>query len=121
MSIADTYSDLILEQIIRDILDEGITLSVAEIDSRYKAFVNGRDLSEPLFDVNQSEVIPAEKFSASKYNETNLEIARDLTVLYKELLSITDDSIKSFDRWRTETLSMQAQIRGLDTRISNLL
>lgn len=121
MSIADTYSDLILEQVIKNILDDGIVLSIAEIDSRYKAFVNNRDLSAPLFDEGQAEVIPAEKFSAAKYNETNLEIARDLTVLYKELLAITDDSIKSFDRWRTETLSMQAQIRALDTRITNLL
>lgn len=121
MSIAQTYSTLILEQIIHQILDDGIPLSVSEIDARYKAFVADQDLSKPLFNKNNSEIVLQESASVTKYNQTNFEIARDLTVLYQELFTITDDSIKSFDRWRTEILSMQSQINALDTRITDLL
>lgn len=121
MSIADTYKNEILEEIIRQILDEGITLSLAEIETRYQAFVSNKDLSKPLFNSEDALIISAESFSVKKYNTTNQEVHRDLVVLYKELLNITDDSIKSFDRWRTEILSMQSQIRNLNTRIDNLL
>ncbi len=121
MSISQTYSEVILEKIIRDILDEGIALSVSEIETRYNAFVSNQDLSEPLFNIDIAVVDVGESNTTTKQNQTNIEIARDLAVLYKELFSITDDSIKSFDRWRTELLLQQAQIRKLDSRITNLL
>ncbi len=121
MPIQDTYREFILKQIIQDILNEGEALTLLEIQSRYNAFVLDKELSEPLFDLESAKVIPLENASATKWNTTNAEIKRDLEVAYKELFIITNQSLSQFDRWRTEIVFLEGQLKNLESRITTLV
>ena len=121
MSIAVLYQDKILESLIREILDEGIALTTSELLDRYNEFVASRDLSKPLFNLEAAKVLPLENASAMKWNTTNTELLDDLTIAYKALFEITDTSLVVFDRWRTEIAYLEAQLKSLDSRISNLI
>lgn len=121
MSIESIYQDLILDQIIKDMLNENISLTTNELINRYNTFIETHDLSKPLFDLDNAKVITLENASASKWNNTNQEILRDLIVTYKAMFKITSDSLVNFDRWRTELALLESQLKTLDTRISNLI
>ncbi len=120
MAISETYSELILEDVIREILDSGEALSVTEIQARYDARVADLDLSEPQFSPDDTKVEPLEYSSATKWNLATTKISQDLRVAYSELFKLTDGSTTNLDRWRTETAILESELKKLEARITDL-
>jgi len=112
---------LVLENIIRDLLREGINPSISEITSRYETFIADNDTSQPLFGLADAKVVKAEASSATKYNNTNDEVLQDLVVLYRHLFKVSNQSIENFERWKTETKILEGRLDDLNERINGLL
>lgn len=121
MSIDETYSEIITEDIIKEILSEGESPSVSEITTRYNAFVAANDITAPLFDANNYTVDFGEASSVTKYNGTNEAIHQDLRVLYRHLFKTSEQSIATFNRWRAEAQLLEGRLGGLEQRIEALL
>jgi len=119
--IRDTYSEFITEQIIREILKEGASPSVSEINERYEDFVDDNNISKPLFEANNYHVNLGENSSITKYNSTNTDVQRDLKVAYQHLFNISDQAIINFDRWRTESKLLEGRLDDLNKRVESLL
>src|SRR3990167_10580130 len=121
MAIAETYNELIMEKIIREIILEGTELTIGEIESRFNAFTESNDTAEPLFDNEGAHTSDEEASSASKYNNTHDEILRDLTVLYSELFKLSDGAMLYLDRWRVDARTLEARLAKLEEEIVELL
>lgn len=121
MAIRDTYSELIIEDIIKEILIEGSAPSASEITTRYEDFIEDNDISEPLFIANNYQVEYGEISSVSKYNNTNSDIQRDLKVLYRHLFKISEQCLSNFERWRTEAKMLEGRLDNLNERVASLL
>lgn len=121
MAIRDTYAEILVELILREILREGEAPSSSEIASRFEAFVEANDISQPLFDALVAKVEKFETSSVAKYNATNTEIQQDLKVLFKHLFKVSDQAIQNFDRWRTESHLLEGRLDDLNERINSLL
>lgn len=119
--IYDTYAAILTEQIIRDLLTSGTPPSTSAITEAFEDFVADNDISQPLFIANNHRVEFKENASAAKYNLTNFEIRRDLKVLYRHLLNVSEMSITQFDRWRTEASVLEKRLNALNERITSLL
>jgi hypothetical protein len=121
MAISETYSKLILEQILLDLLLEGTPPTATEIELRFQAFIAENDLSLPLFDADNYHVEYDTPSSASKFNAANNDILRDMKVLYKHLFKVSDQAINNFDRWRAESNVLEGRLDDLGERINSLL
>jgi len=121
MSIESTYKEEILEQIIKEILDEGTPLTTTEIESRFAARTGSIDFSLPQFDNSTAKVLELENASVSKNNNTADEIKQDLVIAYREQFNLTDKSVKLFQRWRTESKKIEGELRYLESRVRNLV
>ncbi len=121
MSTTTSYNEFILESVIRQILDSGEIPTTELIESMYDSFVLDKDLTQPLFDNVAANVVLEEHASASKYNNTNYEIWRDLQIAYTSTFDSTNQAIQAFDRWRSEVLALEAKLRSLDTRLADLI
>jgi hypothetical protein len=120
MSTEIKYGEFILESIIKEILYSGQSPTIESIDSAYNAFVADKDLTQPLFNNALANVVQEENVSAAKINNTNFEIWRDLKIAYDTMFDTTNKSIVAFDRWRSESLALEAKLKSLDTRITDL-
>jgi hypothetical protein len=121
MGIRDTYAELLTEGIILDILRAGDPPSVSAITEEFNSFTETYDISEPLFDANNYHVEEGEAASVSKYNQGNLDIQRDLKVLYKHLFKISEQALSGFERWRAEAGILEGRLEDLEQRIAGLL
>lgn len=121
MSIGTTYRELILEGILRDILEEGAVPSIAELDSRLAAYLDEHDPSEPLFDYTDYAVATNTSASVASTTGAYQGIYNDLRALYKHLLATTDLQFTTFDRWKAEARLLEAQLVELEGRIDTLL
>lgn len=119
--IRDTYVELITEQIIKDILTEGNSPTSAEILQQFTSFTEENDISRPLFVANNYHVDFGEASSASKFNNTNNNIHRDLKVLYRHLIKVSESAMANFDRWRAESNILEGRLEDLQERITSLL
>ena len=119
--IRDTYAELIMESILREILNEGTAPTAAEITTRFDDFVAAYDISQPLFIGEDYSVEPGEVSSIAQYNGANAAILQDLKVLYRHLFSTTNQSIKGFERWKKEAEVLEERLQELEERITNLL
>jgi hypothetical protein len=121
MAIRDTYAELLLEQIIEAILEDGQLPTTSEIDDRFDAFTTANDISQPVFGAKDHKVSEGDNSSATAYNTINEEIKRDLQVAFRHLFKVSDRSIRSFERWRSESKLIEARLIDLEERISTLL
>ncbi len=121
MSIETIYSEIILEKVIKSILDDGLPLTVDSIESRFNDLTANIDLSQPSLDSINSEVATKENASSGKFNSTNQSIQNDLDVAYKTLFDVTNKSILYFDRWRNAANNLESRLQALNLRIDNLL
>jgi hypothetical protein len=119
--IQDTYTELITEKIIREILAEGTSPSVSEILTRLAAFLEGNDLSEPLFISENYTATTDTSSSVALYNSANTTVQQDLLVLFRHLLSVSDQAISNFERWRTEARLLEGRLDDLNERLTSLL
>jgi hypothetical protein len=121
MAIRDTYAELIVEQIIKDLLRQGVSPSTTEINNQFITFTDEHDIAQPLFVSKDYHVAIDEISSVTKYNNCNNDIQRDLRVIYKHILKISDTAIMNFQRWRTEAQLLEGQLDALEERIASLL
>jgi hypothetical protein len=121
MSIEETYRELITEQIVKDLLKEGTSPSVSAITTEFNNFIEDYTLSEPLFIANDFHVEYGESSSATKFNNANNAIQRDLKVLYKHLFKVSDQAINQFSRWRAQAQVLEGRLDNLVDRINSLL
>lgn len=119
--IRDTYAELITQQIIKEILSEGIAPTASEIASRFATFIAANDLSKPLLEEADFLVENGEVSSASKFNEANRLVAQDLSVLFSHLLKVSDKAINNFYRWKTESTLLEGRLSKLEDRLTALL
>lgn len=121
MSISSTYTELLMEKILKDLLSEGTIPTVSEITSQLDAFLADNDLTRPLFSADSFKVTTGEASSKTKYNNMSAVIQRDLKVLFTHLLKVSDKSINYFERWKAEARLLERQLNTVSDRISNLL
>ena len=121
MSIDTTYKELILEEIIRDLLIAGTSPSVSRITSNFNTYIKDNDLTEPLFNYDDSKVGFGSTSSATGFTDTNNTIYKDLKVLYKHMLKLSEQTIINFDRWRAEAWLLDGQLNSLLSRVNSLL
>jgi hypothetical protein len=121
MSIRDTFYEVVAEEIIQGLLDQGQIPSAAEVAARLEDFEAENDLTKPMFKAATYTVKYHEPSSVTKWNNTNHVIHRDLKVLYKHLLKVADQSINNFERWRSEASVLEGRLDNLEERITSLL
>lgn len=119
--IRDTYAEVILEKILKEILEDGDLPTAAEVVERFEDFEEVNDISKPLFTAEDYSVETSEPSSASKFNNTNTAIYQDLKVLYKHLFLISGQALDNFDRWRSEAALVERQLNELEDRLASLL
>lgn len=121
MALEKTTLDILRARIIREMLEEGVTITVDEVNRRVEDFLAANNLDEPSFDSESYKVDYKSNSSSSLYNETNQFIGDDLGILYRNMFLLGGDSMKTFDRWRTQFNSLEAQLDQLEDRVANLL
>lgn len=124
MAIAETYNEVILEQVLLQILREGIDPTVDEIERRFSAFLAANDTSKPLLRVDIKTHLTAaqENSSVLKHNETDRLLLQDLSVLYKESFKLGTKVLEQADRWKAEVSALEARLKTLEEElVSELL
>ena len=121
MAIKDTASEIVLENIIKDLISHGESPTTTKITNTFNSFAAAHDLSAPLFSSNEYRVLRGESSSVAKYNGANNTIRQDLLTLYRDLFYSTDQALFNFERWRNEASLLEGQLDKLTQRITNLL
>lgn len=121
MSINTTYRELLIEQIVKDLLAQGISPSAAKVLEQLNIYVAINDISQPVFRSTNYEVNWGDHASASAWNNANNQIEQDLKVIYRHLLKVADNSMQHFDRWRVEASLLEAKMASLQDRANSLL
>jgi hypothetical protein len=121
MGISSTYTEVLMEQMLKELLLAGEAPTYTAITNRFNDFIADHDISKPLFIAEDYHVARGDSSSATDYNTANLEIQRDLNVLYRHLLKISERTITNFERWRSEAELLEGQTRALEERIKSLL
>jgi len=121
MAISETYSELIIEEILKSLLEQGIGPSAAEIASQFESFTAANDISKPLFIANNNLAVFGEPATATMWNGNNESILRDLKVLYRHMFKVSDRTLNNFHRWRSESKLLEGRLEDLQERITSLL
>lgn len=121
MTVSKIYKEVVIQDIIKSLLFDEIIPTPAAVEAQLEEHEESHDFSEPLHTSAQANVEFGENSSATKYNTTTSNISKDLTVLYRSLLDISNQSSKRYDRWRAKALAIEARIKLLADKISNLL
>jgi hypothetical protein len=121
MAVLDEQRNILLEEAIQELLDENINPTVELVAERLAAKLEETPLEEPIFDDTSALVTSHTSSSAELSNTTNTLILSDLLTLYRSMFLLTNDSMKSFDRWRAEMQRLESQLDSLDNRVANLL
>lgn len=121
MGISETYTEVLMEQMLKELLAAGEAPTFTAITNRFNSFIANHDISKPLFIAEDYHVTRGDSASAADYNTANLEIQRDLNVLYRHLLKISERTITNFERWRSEAELLESQARTSEERIKSLL
>lgn len=121
MSIETTYKTLLTEDFIKEELGKGNAVSAITLENQITTEFADKDLSIPQFKASTFHTSRLESSSATKKNSTFLAMRQDLRALYKNMLELTDVSLKSFERWGLEAENIEKELIDLEERISNLL
>ena len=121
MSIKESYGKLLIEEYIKEQLKAGNVVSAIDLFNEAEKINGAKDLTQPLFSPEERKVEKSEEASASKINNTFDEIKQDLNVSYKELLSLSENSLTMYDRWKSEFEELEKQLIDIENEIENLL
>lgn len=121
MAIEDTYRQMLIEDFIKQQLEQGVVVSAQDVLDQITILLADRDLSVPQFVVGDFLINRLEESSANKNNNTFLAMRQDLRVLYKNMIELTKLSIESLERWNLESSELEKKLIDLEDRIQNLL
>jgi len=121
MAVYDTYAEIVVENILREVLRSGTAPTLSEILARFDTFTTSNDLSQPLFTADTYQVTVLGSSSAAAYNTGNQLIQQDTQVLYTHMLRLGNKSMESFNRWRQEAEQLEIELSNLEDRIASLL
>jgi hypothetical protein len=121
MAIETTYRELVLENIIKSLLEDGISPSVTKITNEFNDFVSAYDVSAPLFSKETYKVTENSTSSSELFRSTSDAILQDMKVIYKHLLKTSDQIIINFDRWRDEAQLLEQRLNDLQNRVETIL
>jgi hypothetical protein len=118
MSIEDINIEVILEGIIKDLLEEGTSPTLSAILTALDSY--SYDLDQPKTTFSDYEVDSGESASALKMNNTMSSIKQDLVVSYNGLFDVANESLKRFERWKTKAVILEGRLNNLIQRIEQL-
>lgn len=121
MNTSDIYSQIIIENIIKKYLEEGIAPSIEQIEEDFNEYIKDQDLNSSNFTFEEWKVERKEIASASKFNKMTDEMKQDISVLYKSLISNGERSSKIFEKWQNKANMLENRIRKLEARIGRML
>jgi hypothetical protein len=85
MSIEVAYKEKLVEEIVRDFLEDGVLPTPDQIEEEFLVRVGvGKNLSRPLSIDGSFTVSENDSSSASKYNNFLARVQSDLEVVYTE-------------------------------------
>jgi hypothetical protein len=119
--ISDVYRQLLIDKLVKSKFEYKEDSSAEEVAAHINNELENSDLSVPQFRADRFSVVRKENSSAGKFNLTFDTLRQDLDVLYKSLFNITEVSINSVERWKTESYSIEKRLQVLEDRIDNLL
>jgi hypothetical protein len=121
-NIETTYKEKILENILLELLQDGVIPTAGQLEQRLNEFLQEHpDLTKPITKDLTNTVERLEESSAYKYNETFRHMREDLSVVMQEIITRTQDAMQSFDRWKIEIEFLSKKLRDLNSRIDGLL
>jgi hypothetical protein len=120
MAIDATYKEILVENYIKEELSKGNVVSATDVADYIKA-LESYDLTRPQFQAAGYYVGYNENSSVAKFRNTFYSIRQDVQALYREMLSLSDKAIRTYDRWNIEAGSIEKQLVNLEARIDNLL
>jgi len=122
MSMEETYKEQILEEILREFLEDNTIPTADELLEAYEERVSStRDMTVPFLSDTDYSVEYNSDSSASAFNSFFECALSDLKALYAEIWERTTDSMESYDRWRMELDGMYKRLVDLENRIDSLL
>jgi len=117
-SVSKIYSELVLEDIIKELLKNETSPTLSAILSAVNDYTY--DTSKPRTNLVEYQVSKGESASASKMNNTMTSIYKDLVVSYNSLIDVANQSTKRFERWRTKAALLEQRLQDIIQRISQL-
>jgi hypothetical protein len=121
MAIDSTYRNILTETFLIDELKKGEIPSAEDITDKINTFLADLDLTKPLFVADDFKATEEGQSSASKFNQFQLDVLRDLRALYKDMLTLTEVSTGAYERWSLESDTLEKRLEELEDRIQNLL
>ncbi|MAE87238.1 MAG: hypothetical protein CMB80_31180 [Flammeovirgaceae bacterium] len=126
MSIESVYKNILLEEYLKENLEQGNSLSAFDLIEQAEAYHEALNLStstrpQPLFDPESQEVARSEESSAVKMNDTFKGIIQDLKVSFIEMGNLNENSLRMFNRWQIESEAIRKELIDLEEHIENLL
>lgn len=121
MNTSEIYSQILLENIIKDYLERGEVPTLAQIEADFNVASAGQDLTSSNFTSQEWKVNYKETSSARKFNRMNHEIEQDINVLYKSLYLNSERTVELFTRWQKKASALENRLKDLEARIGRLL
>jgi hypothetical protein len=121
MALQDIYRSYLRNKFISSKAEDGVYLTVDEVEEYLRENIDDLDLTVPQFDSDDYIVSGKENASASKFNNTMEAMKQDLTVLYKVFLSLGRAATDDYERWRHEAKILEKRLIDLEDKIDSLL
>jgi len=122
MSMTSTYTEKILELVLKEYLQQGIVPTADMLEEAFDTYTQSHpDMTKPFLLDEDHTVEEYEESSADKYNMFFERTKSDLEAAYTEVWDRTADSMESFDRWRVELEKLKRRLIDLEGRIDALL
>lgn len=122
MSLQEVYKEKILEEELREFLEDGTIPTADQLLEAYEERVaDHADLTRPFVLDGEYTVEENEESSVMKYNGFLDRVQDDLQALYTTTFDLTQEGTASFERWRIELDSLNKKVQNLQRRIESLL
>ena len=122
MSMSTTYSEKILELVLKEFLEDGEIPTADELIEAYDTYtVSHSDMSKPFILDDNHTVTENSDSSATAYNAFFTRAQSDLEAVYQEIWDRMGDGIESFDNWRVKMEYLKKRLLDLESRIDALL
>lgn len=120
MAIEQTYRDILVDNYIKENLEQGVLIDGDDVEDRLAELAAG-DYSIPQFAASGHQITRLDSSSAQKTRDTFRGILHDLEPLYEDLIRLAMVNQSTYERWKLEASDLEKQLIDLEDRIENLL